>query len=220
MDAPTPQGVGRDGGGRRDGGQNPGRGSREGRNPSHHAQPPPRHVSYGNEAHGSKRRSKSFPGFPGAAGRRGSDSQTSEGTRKRTEGARSAKAGQDGPSPRALRASKRREGRAEPMSALREAGDDSRSAAQFHARAATTPQGGAAGQGTPHHFGGPQRLSVLSVVGPRRAPSTGSDDQIQQQPFTQGRRVRVEVPPRPDRMRGGSSWTVPHATRTIHEAKP
>jgi hypothetical protein len=55
MDAPMPQGIGRDGGGRRDGGQNPGRGSREGRNPSHHAQPPPRHVSYGTKAHGSER---------------------------------------------------------------------------------------------------------------------------------------------------------------------
>jgi translation initiation factor IF-2 len=56
MDAPMPQGIGRDGGGRRDGGQNPGRGSREGRNPSHHAQPPPRHVSYGTKAHGSESR--------------------------------------------------------------------------------------------------------------------------------------------------------------------
>jgi hypothetical protein len=56
MDAPVPQGIGRDGGQRRDGGRNPGRGSREGRNPSHHAKPPPRHVSYGTKAHGSKRR--------------------------------------------------------------------------------------------------------------------------------------------------------------------
>lgn len=56
MDAPVPQGIGRDGGECRDGGRNPGRGSREGRNPSHQADPPPRHVSYGRKAHGRERR--------------------------------------------------------------------------------------------------------------------------------------------------------------------
>jgi len=64
MDAPMSQDIGRDGGGRRDGGQNPGRGSREGRNPSHYAQPPSRHVSYGRKAHGSRRCSKTGPGIP------------------------------------------------------------------------------------------------------------------------------------------------------------
>ena len=63
-------------------------------------------------------------------------------------------------------------------------------------------------------------FSARRVRGDPRSLTTGSDDQSQQQPFTEGRRARVEALPRPGRTRGGSSRTVPHATRTIHETKP
>lgn len=148
--------------------ENPGRDAWERRNLTQNTDPPPRHVSYGDEAQGRERHppvDRKIDGVtPGCR----------IGPRKERESARRAPGrrkpvGTARPPVPAGR-TKRRTGRAEPMTALRETGGDPRSAAQFQARAGVAPQGAASEFGTSHVFEGPQRTGasfVVGLVGPR-----------------------------------------------------
>jgi hypothetical protein len=170
MDAPTPQGVGRDDGESRDGGTQTPDAARSGAgSPAECGSVVPSCVA---RRESPREEASSDERAFGSAGRCGGAAM---------DLCREAKA-QGGPlsgesrlrrlgHARTRRASKRRAGGAEPVSARARSGLCPRSAAQSQERAAGPPQGARAGRPTAQASGGPQRISADSVVRLRWAPS-------------------------------------------------
>jgi hypothetical protein len=177
MDAPSPSGVGRVGGGR-DEGRNPARGARGGRR--HLPSTIPRTHRSVMCRRARKPRRGSIVRQAGSPG--GTVRECGDGPLRRSESERGApvrETGSGAPSAKdTRRASKRRAGRAQPMRAHAETVLSPWIAAQPRERAAPPPRGGRAGRTTPEASEGPRRSTVhfrrQALLGPGCRKASGA----------------------------------------------